>query len=86
LFRLKPFVFFVNFFGALYYAFFHLPQAKKEVVEQTYFGTSVVNDFPTTPSQTIPVNYECNPLKFNFPTGQVVQSKGDDTLGGVTYG
>jgi hypothetical protein len=33
----------LNFFGALCHFFFHLPQAKKEVVEQTYF-LSVARD------------------------------------------
>jgi hypothetical protein len=44
--------------------------------------TNVVNDLPITPSQTIPINYESNPLEFYSPIGQVVQNKGDEALGG----
>jgi hypothetical protein len=59
-----------------------LPQEKKEAIEQMYFGIGVVNNLPTTPSQTILINYEYDPLKFYFPIGQVVQSMGDETWGG----
>jgi hypothetical protein len=34
--------------------------------------TNVVNDLPTTLSQTIPINCEYNPLEFYSPTNQVV--------------
>jgi hypothetical protein len=45
-------------------------------------GTGVVNDLHLAPSQTIPINCEYDPLKFNSSTIQIVQSKGDEAPGG----
>jgi hypothetical protein len=41
-------------------------------------GTNVVNDLHIAHSQTVLINYEFDPLEFNSPIGQVVQSKGDE--------
>jgi hypothetical protein len=46
--------------------------------KQTMDGTCVVNDLHLAPSQTILINCEFDPLKFNSPIGQVVESKGDE--------
>ncbi len=48
---------------------------EKQVMDN---GTNVVNDSHIAPSPIVLIDYEFDPLEFNSPTSQVVQSKGDE--------